>query len=122
MKILTGLLLILISFASYAGPTPPDNLSGESLRIWLKENWYNRKHQDLGYNIARRHMYGFIDKDSSGNVSGVYSGFTQRGGDTTFLDPINAEHTIPQSWFDRKSPMKSDCTPSAQVGQISLIA
>ena len=52
-------------------------------------------------------MYSFIDVDSDGMVTGVYSGFKQEGRNTTFLDPINAEHTIPQSWFDKKLPMKS---------------
>ena len=53
-------------------------------------------------------MYSFIDVDADGNVSGVYSGFKQAGADTTFLNPINAEHTVPQSFFNRKIPMKSD--------------
>ena len=53
-------------------------------------------------------MYSFIDKDASGMVTGVYSGFQQQSRNTTFLNPINAEHTIPQSWFDRKPPMRSD--------------
>ena len=108
MKAFAVVVLVLFSFLSYAGPIPPENLSGETLRVWLKENWYEGKHNDLGYDNARRAMYSFTDKDSDGMVTGVYSGFKQASRDTTFLNPINAEHTIPQSWFDRKSPMKSD--------------
>lgn len=46
--------------------------------------------------------------ETDGMVTGVYTGFRQESRDTTYLNPINAEHTIPQSWFERKSPMKSD--------------
>jgi endonuclease I len=108
MKVCVGIVLILFSFFSYAGPLPPDNLSCQTLRVWLKENWHEGKHNDLGYNEARRTMYSFIDKDTDNMVTGVYSGFKQRARDTTFLNPINAEHTIPQSWFNEKSPMRSD--------------
>lgn len=108
MKTITIVVLVLFSFFSYAGPLPPDNLSGETLKVWLKNNWHAGKHQNLGYNNARRAMYSFIDKDTDGMITGVYTGFRQESRDTTFLNPINAEHTIPQSWFERKSPMKSD--------------
>ena len=108
MKTFAVVILLLFSFFSYAGPLPPDNLTGETLKVWLKDNWHNGKHQDLGYDEARRAMYSFIDKGTDGMVTGVYSGFKQAGRNTTFLNPINAEHTIPQSWFERKSPMKSD--------------
>lgn len=108
MKTFAVIPLLLLSLFSYAGPLPPDNLSGETLKIWLKENWYAGKHQDLGYSEARRTMFSFIDRDTSGLVTGVYSGFKQQSRNATFLDPMNTEHTIPQSWFDRRSPMRSD--------------
>jgi endonuclease I len=53
-------------------------------------------------------MYSYIDIASDGRVYGVYSGFSQAGRETTFLNPINAEHTVPQSWFNKRSPMRSD--------------
>jgi len=109
MKILISFLLLSFSLSIYAAPpVPPGNLSDVALRSWLKHNWYVGKHHDLGYNGARRFMYNAIDKDTEGNVTGVYTGFTQPGRDTSFLNPINAEHTIPQSWFNKKPPMKSD--------------
>ena len=109
MKALRIGLLFLVSISVYAAPSIPlDDLSGPVLRAWLKQHWYTDKHHDLGYNSARRFMYNLIDKDSDGNVTGVYTGFQQPGRDTSFLDPINAEHTIPQSWFGKKPPMKSD--------------
>ncbi len=108
MKIFVAVAFILFSVFSFAGPLPPDDLSGQALRVWLKENWHEGKHNDLGYDKARRAMYSFIDKNADGMVVGVYTGFKQKAKDTTFLDPINAEHTIPQSWFNEKFPMKSD--------------
>ena len=108
MKTFVVILLLLLSLCGYAGPLPPDDLFGEDLKVWLKENWHAGKHQDLGYNKARPAMYSFIDKDADGMVTGVYSGFKQQNRNTTFLNPINAEHTIPQSWFNRKFPMRTD--------------
>ncbi|OQY38399.1 MAG: hypothetical protein B6229_05940 [Spirochaetaceae bacterium 4572_7] len=55
-------------------------------------------------------MYNFIDNKDN-QVIGVYSGFTINltyGGDTTYPSPINCEHTIPQSFFNKLEPMKSD--------------
>lgn len=89
-------------------PEPPADLDGEALRAWLRANWYQGRHRDLGYAEARRAMYSVIDIADDGRVYGVYSGFSQPGAVTTFLDPINAEHTVPQSWYDRRRPMRSD--------------
>ena len=89
-------------------PLPPSDLAGEPLRTWLRENWPNGRHASLGYNDARRAMYSRIDARDDGRVYGVYSGFSQPAADVTFLDPINAEHTVPQSWFGSAEPMRSD--------------
>lgn len=86
----------------------PNGLKGKELRIWLKENWFDGKHHKLGYNTARQLMYSNFDKNDEGEVVGVYTGFTQKAKKTTFLNPINAEHTVPQSWFSKREPMKSD--------------
>lgn len=89
-------------------PAPPAGLVGEPLRSWLRANWYNGRHATLGYDDARRAMYGRIDVQDDGRVRGVYSGFSQPAAEVTFLDPINAEHTVPQSWFGAAEPMRSD--------------
>ncbi|MEM9047013.1 MAG: endonuclease [Pseudomonadota bacterium] len=94
--------------ARLAYPFPPDNLDGEALRDWLRANWHEGVHQSVGYDQARRAMYSSIDVGSDGRVRGVYSGFSQPAADVTFLDPINTEHTVPQSWFGRRNPMRSD--------------
>jgi hypothetical protein len=43
-----------------------------------------------------------------GKVTCVYTGFQMNQGTGSNLDPINCEHTIPQSYFSEAEPMKSD--------------
>ena len=65
---------------------------------------------DLGYNGGRAKMYGFIDNHND-SLTGVYTGFTQYwpyGSTGTFPDPINCEHTWPQSYFNEENPMRGD--------------
>ena len=94
--------------AAWAQPNPPDNLYLEDLRGWLKSNWYDGLHDNLGYNSARSQMYGFTDILPNGNVECIYTGFQQSGGFVTYPNPINAEHVVPQSFFGSANPMKSD--------------
>jgi hypothetical protein len=90
-----------------AQTAPPSDIYLEELRGWLKVNWFDDFHESLGYNEARKQMYGYID-NSDGLIECVYTGFTQEGGYVTYPDPINAEHLIPQSFFGSSEPMKSD--------------
>ncbi len=83
-------------------------LTGSDLRAHLKRQWYDNKHKRLGYNEARIQMYSYIDVNEDGKVHGVYTGYSQPAKETTFLNPINAEHTVPQSYFGKQEPMKSD--------------
>ncbi len=101
-------LLILLNLIIVAQPAPPSNLFGVDLREWLKQNWYDSYHNSLGYSDARKQMYSYIDKKNDGNVYCVYTGFNQPGDYVSFLDPINCEHTVPQSWFSQGEPMRSD--------------
>jgi Endonuclease I/Secretion system C-terminal sorting domain len=82
-------------------------------------------HVDLGYNGARAKMYGMCDNQNN-SVTCVYGGFTQQhtyGSTATKIDLtsngltggpsisriINAEHTVPQSYFGGgASPMVGD--------------
>lgn len=57
--------------------------------------------------------YEDIDFDVSGHLMDMYSTciFTMsdaNGGQKAVCDCWNKEHSIPQSWFNKKSPMKSD--------------
>lgn len=107
-KILLPFIFVLSLTYSFAQPSPPTNLSGTDLRTWLKDNWFSGYHQQLGYNKAREFMYGYIDEREDGKVYCVYSGFSQPAATTTYLNPINCEHTVPQSFFGSVEPMKSD--------------
>jgi len=107
--IILTLLLTLTGFFAIA-QTPPSNINGEELKTWLRTNYYDGKHQTLGYSTARKYLYNYIDNEN-GVITCVYSGYTVNsayGGTTTYPAPINCEHTIPQSYFNKADPMVSD--------------
>ena len=64
-------------FAVSAQPSPPSGIYLEDLRVWLKSNWYDGHHDQLGYNEGRRQMYGYTDILSNGNVD-VFTRFNNR--------------------------------------------
>ena len=99
----------LFSF-TFGQSYPPSNLQGASLRSWLKSDWYDGEHSQLGYTNARRKMYNYIDNENN-KIEDVYSGYLRNwnyGGTGTNPQPINCEHTIPQSFFGSSEPMRSD--------------
>ena len=100
------LFAVLLQMAS-SSQTPPAGLVLEDLRDWLKTNWYDSDFSDLGYSAARQQMYSFTD-EVGGNIACIYTGFQQPAEFTTFPDPINAEHLVPQSFYGSASPMRSD--------------
>ena len=103
-----GCLLLLLSIGVLA-QEPPANLNGDELKQWLKINFYDGKHTGLGYSGARLKMYSEID-NMDGRLTCVYSGYqlTYQSSMHTNPAPINCEHTVPQSFFDKDEPMKSD--------------
>jgi len=106
---LTTLVLLLIGQLLFA-QTPPSDLTGSALRTWLKTNYYDGHHTQLGYDNARAKMYNYIDNHNN-TITCVYSGYQvvwTYGGTGTNPDPINCEHTVPQSYFNEAEPMKSD--------------
>ena len=78
-------------------PDAPEGLNSEALRTWLKAEWYDPYFDDLGYNGARTQMFGYTD-EADGMVNGIYTGFQQPAAFVTYLDPINTEHIVPQSF------------------------
>jgi len=104
--LLFALLFAPCGFA-WSQAAPPTDIHLSELQSWLQTNWFNGYHSSLGYNEARRQMYGYIDIDG-GQIECVYTGFTQSGGYVTYPNPINAEHLVPQSFFGSSEPMKSD--------------
>ena len=107
----TFALLFALLFApcgfTWSQAAPPTDIHLSELQSWLQSNWYNGYHSSLGYNEARRQMYGYVDI-AGGQIECVYTGFTQSGGYITYPNPINAEHLVPQSFFGSSEPMKSD--------------
>ncbi|MBI9054223.1 MAG: endonuclease [Bacteroidales bacterium] len=102
-------LFLLVSQIAFS-QIPPENVNGEDLKTWLRTNYYDGKHQTLGYTSARRYLYNYIDNEN-GVITCVYSGLevnSAYGGTTTYPAPINCEHTIPQSFFNESDPMVSD--------------
>ena len=84
------------------------NTFGEELKTVLPTLFPGQT--DLGYNGARATMYGLIDNHND-SLTGVYTGFTQAwpyGSTGTYPNPINCEHTWPQSFFDSDNPMRGD--------------
>lgn len=74
---------------------------GNQLKEELRKTFYENSHTTLGYNDARRYMYGYIDNINDSNEC-IYSGYKRfllEGTLTTYLPPINAEHIVPRSFF-----------------------
>jgi hypothetical protein len=103
--LLVALLVIPCGFA-WSQAAPPTDIHLSDLQSWLQTNWFDGYHNSLGYNEARRQMYGYVDIDG-GQIECVYTGFTQSGGYVTYPNPINAEHLVPQSFFGSSEPMQT---------------
>ncbi|MCB2377892.1 endonuclease [Hymenobacter sp. BT635] len=105
--------LSMAATAQVMPAAPPANLQGQQLKDWLRTNWYDGKRVDLGYDVARGKMYNYIDV-FNGQLTCVYSGYSvpktidSTATNTSNVGLINCEHTIPQSWFNEVSRMKSD--------------
>lgn len=88
-----------------------DNKASASLRQALTD--IIGGHTDIGYK-ALWTLYGSSDLRADGKIWDIYStcDFTyqadQCGNYTSVCDCYNREHSIPQSWFNEQSPMKSD--------------
>ena len=74
----------------------------------------SRNVKDLGYDGARRHLYNEVDRRPDGNLYYLYSGAGPKNeSDVTEIDRkelsnYNCEHVVPQSWFNKRHPMKAD--------------
>lgn len=107
---LSATLLVLLTSLTLAQTLPPSGLSGIPMRTWLRNNYYVGQYIPHSYDNARRRMYNYIDNHNN-TITGVYSGYIKSwnyGGSGTNPDPINCEHTVPQSFFNSADPMKSD--------------
>eukprot|EP00768_Dysnectes_brevis_P009417 gnl/Dysnectes_brevis/946_a1053_6710.p1 GENE.gnl/Dysnectes_brevis/946_a1053_6710~~gnl/Dysnectes_brevis/946_a1053_6710.p1 ORF type:complete len:258 (-),score=58.30 gnl/Dysnectes_brevis/946_a1053_6710:53-826(-) len=105
--LLLAVLLALVFADDY------DDLYGSDFRYALKRDWHDGKYDSLGYHDARVEMYGYIyNSEETNGVEGVYSGlfldFPYGCEDTGYNADLNCEHLVPQSFFGKKEPMKSD--------------
>lgn len=98
------------SIETVFGQVLPSNLNCADSRAWIKQNFYTGRFQNLGYSVARRKMYAYIDNnnDSLECIYGGYKQYHRNGNEITSILPINCEHTIPQSFFNSVEPMVCD--------------
>lgn len=114
-----SLLLLMLGFLISANAQEPDgyytNAEGkkkEQLKTSLSAI-VTSGFKSISYN-GLWDAYKTTDKNSSGFVYDIYStcSFTlvseQCGNYSSVCDCYNREHTVPQSWFNEASPMKSD--------------
>jgi endonuclease I len=116
---LLGWVLAVLPLAGQAQVIPalpapaPASLSGVALRDWLRLNWYDPYRVVLSYADARAKMYNYADNYSNSVVC-VYSGYSETvplnfsSTSTGVVNNINCEHSIPQSWFNETTRMRSD--------------
>lgn len=70
--------------------------------------------KNLSYREARRHLYKTIDRRPDGALYYLYSGDGPKTEEQVKepnrrrLGNYNCEHVVPQSWFQKRRPMKSD--------------
>ena len=119
--LLQTLLVMLFSCAWAQGPNDTktyyqnaDGKTGEALRTAMF-NIINSGKNDISYD-GLLEAYHTTDKRADGYLRDWYSNTTNYviGGDKENAsykkegDAYNREHTVPQSWFDKKAPMVSD--------------
>ena len=106
-KFVLFLVSLFLSAPFFVSAQYPTNIHNEDLRIWLKSNLYDGDFSDIGYNSARQQMYSFTD-EVNGKINCIYTDFEMNAEFTTFPNPINTEHLVPQSFYGSVSPMRSD--------------
>ncbi|CAL6056145.1 Extracellular_nuclease [Hexamita inflata] len=89
-------------------------LYGQDLRKALKV-YADKGAKSLGYDRARQEMYGYVYNDPKDQaVYCVYTGFRMpckydsMNTKCNSAGDLNCEHTVPQSFFNKAEPMKSD--------------
>jgi endonuclease I len=99
------LLWLRLFFSAFIRPAQPQETVKDRLRRLYKN------HTVWSYSDARTHMYNAVDC-ASNQIRLLYGGnyYSWTCGGTTKPDAneVNAEHIVPQSLFDSKTPMVSD--------------
>ncbi len=126
-----SLFFTFVLFNQLFAQTLPSNLAcGEQTRNWIKQNYFDNtiRLNSISYDAGRRYMYAYVDNYDN-TVTCVYGGYVHNytpsptptnpvqssapSGWLTSLQTngtlmINAEHTIPQSFFNAAAPMVGD--------------
>ena len=118
MKKLVLFLVVLFSFGMHAVAEAPagyyssaNGKSGNSLRLALHDIIDN--HTVVGYDNLNM-LYVASDSHEDGSLWDMYSTCSWQhnqdkcGNYKNVCDCYNKEHSVPQSWFNSKSPMQSD--------------
>jgi len=108
-----ALILFQLSFSQIPNGyyNTANGLSGNALRLALHD--IIDGHSSISYD-ALWNAYQTTDENSNGKVWDIYTNCTftfssdQCGNYSSICDCYNREHTVPQSWFNEASPMKSD--------------
>ncbi|CAL6067530.1 Endonuclease_I [Hexamita inflata] len=99
------MLLTSVLSAFYPG------LYGKELRAQLL-TLASQNQNVMSYDEVRLHMYSSIYNNASNLVTCVYSGselYFKFGSDNPNVsEDLNCEHTVPQSFFNKELPMRSD--------------
>lgn len=118
MRKFTLSLVVLFCFGLYVFAEAPANYyssangkSGNSLRLALQDIIDN--HTVVGYDNLN-YLYVASDSHDDGSLWDMYSTCSWKhqtdkcGNYKNVCDCYNKEHSVPQSWFNSKSPMQSD--------------
>lgn len=104
-----SMLSVAFVLASCANERPAITVRAESMKDKLRRLYKN--HKAYSYKEARKIMYNQADC-TNGKMYLVYGGkqYNWKCGGTSMPSSteVNAEHTVPQSFFNSKSPMVSD--------------
>lgn len=113
--LIPALALLLLAFApgtAAAQTTVCEAQTGQAALQCIQDHFTPTA--TLGYGPARDVMYSEIDSDASGQLEGIYSGYTitlDPGDDPSqdaYSKGINAEHVFPQSQGAGNEPQRSD--------------
>lgn len=95
----------LLSFWSFAGRNKAYDVTKQELKLKYKD------HKVVSYSATRLMMYNQVDCENN-KLYLIYGGepYNWRCGQTKMppLNDINAEHTVPQSFFHKAQPMVTD--------------
>ncbi len=87
---------------------------GQGDEIFLELNKHLKKNHRPQKYKPREHLYPVVDRRPDGGLYYLYSGEGPKneedyeGPATRELTNYNAEHVVPQSWFQKKEPMRGD--------------